>query len=533
MEGVILQKFSNLVGHSHFFSLSVVLMLFCISSDVSGYQDRINDIPKAIDLGIGEWPNRTNAISLMTQMLETELAKSKISSELERIKDRIDNHYNGEVAKYLEDRFPKKINVENGKSTYLIYFMQPYSSKDIETLNKLQIEYLHKNITVCGVLKPIVTMNISKGWKPKKMGDIPPNDPTFKKRNLEALNAVIRKMEKKSPQFLVGVDVARNDMNPEPPHTHYLKYCQNKKYFPTLVVVNKKSQLVWTGKVENVSYYIDKILNGKYHWNQYIADERTWSKISDYENSLTSEMNESERDEKNKKILNDLRNSPDRLMSVSRRLLSRSLFQFRDSHFALQCNLQALKVVKNKKDPRINASLANAYFEKGMLQKAIEHNSIDEYKKYKDKIGYKKFKALKEAELEFSTKYWPSIMGYVKKSDEDNVTTKNKISRGLVHDTLATAHIVYKMMKSAKFPYKDKVEMDFVEKLCKSLMTKVSESPNDHTVYAAVAMYEFRMNHFKKCIDLMSKAISLKPKHKNISSYRVILKQSKKKIGSK
>ena len=176
-------------------------------------------ILKAIDLKIKNWANREILLKQLVKDLQIRLnSKPETLSEPQRLqlaelKELIKINYKGDLKAYIDSMMPKKINLTNKKSTYLIYFMRPGADKEeIRSLNHLQKEYASRGLRVVGVVNPLVVRKAPEGFVYPK--DAPNNyvipDPTFDTRNAAALLKVLNSVPEKMPRFLVGVD---NDIN--------------------------------------------------------------------------------------------------------------------------------------------------------------------------------------------------------------------------------------------------------------------------------------------------------------------------------
>jgi len=504
-------------------------------------------VHKAIDLGIKQWANRDvlipHRVALLKDALNRLPDKTPQSHEkvLTVIKELIETDFGGDMKKYVESTLPKTMNVTNKHSVYMIYFMNPYDSEGIATVNRLQEEYLNKGVRVCGVVKAMVNPIAPKGWRPKSQNDLPP-DPTYYPRSVEAYLKLFEGKKDKVPNFLVGIDV--KSVYESPIRGYFNLVADQRMKYPRLFVINKESQIVWGGEAKNVRYYMKDILNGRYGWDDFYKIYKSAPRQIENYLKLNAATSLKIRQEAGESFLTDFSGAPDTLVKLSREILKRGIFNCRDVTLAMSCCQLAQKNA-GMASREIEETLADVYTEAGYLDKALaqlkkvrkiylaskENTEIVDAKLkklnvIKRKWGAKKYLALKKAEILFSLEYWPCLRD--RRSDKSILVNMNKtIIKGFKHDRLLTGEIIFQIFRNPRIDFKNEALRKLSEKLIKAAVEQIPKLPTkeDHIVFAAEAMYKHYMGQKGQAASSMKKALALKPGREHAEIYTVILRK--------
>jgi hypothetical protein len=478
-------------------SLFVAFVLLTFGSSGFSADEKKENLVK--DPKIKAWANRTSLLSRMSKVYSS----GQISEDLKKV---IKKRYQGKVKKFLDARYPKKVDLKDKKRSYLVVFLNLRDIKTIEILNEIQRNYI-ATTTVVAISQPLVARNRKPGEKIKYMADgdteIEPVDPTFAKRNKEAFVLMFKTQEKK-PNFLVAFDENRNVEGGKayPRYsTLHNNHATRMRYEQTLVFVSdKNSEIIWMGSPVNASYYVKEADALKGGWSKFKGSMKIVPEIKKYFALLTNPKYADLAKKKGDDFYEALSHNPEMLVAFIDKMLNQDIFKRKDMAMTLKAVIR-LKALLGEGHPLVNQSFQLYYKVNGELDKA----------KAVSKLNATDFKAYQKAALSFSNTYWPYVQSAkVDLSEEQARALEKSLHDGFMVDKQSYAAVVYKMMMGGSRLYSNTHFMAFVELCYSSSMVAIKGralEENDHIIYAAYSIYHYRQKKWEVSHELMSKAV--------------------------
>jgi RNA polymerase sigma factor (sigma-70 family) len=503
---------------------------------------------KAHDLKIKSWVNRDELLARLTREYKKEWGNSVIGNLITpAMKSQVQGKFDGKIEDYLALRLPEKSNILDKSRNFFVVFLNFKDADAIKELNALQKRHLDK-VTICAIMQPLVPRVPVNAEEPRKFTSegtaIDFVDPTFSARNYEAykklFSQVKGKKQKEIPNFLVGFDETRftGVEGSGPQYDHYFVKYQfyNKSIYSETIstVINKRSELIWMGKLKDADYYLKTVSKNTFNWSLYRGGQLTKSDREKYFGLVSNPSYINQAQEHSLTFFKDMSHSPELLIEFVETILAKDLFHSKDMNLAFKA-CQQLNKLLGENDPRLQVLLIKFYAVNGDLEK-LKMTAKKLKLEYATKLNARSYKAYRQAELNFANLYWP----YLKKaenaiSEEEARKLEKALQAGFMRDKKSFAKLVDSLMKKGKSIYKNKEFMKFINPFLnasiKSLKGRPAEEA-DHEIYAAYAMYQFRLDKIDASLKLMNKAlkcVSMGKDKKTKNNYISYIDQIRKK----